>query len=267
MSELEQMCATLRAALTQTRPVVSALTQSADRLRHSAIAAGQAGAGSQRSGGRDAAAALYAAAQSCTQAATLLDQTIRDGERYIAATVGATGGAAGENRDARSAISPPGIFQAAAFATAGGAAFFDGSDDEFRAAALDVPPFAGEFVLDLHGTSDSVAVRDDGGNWHEAGAADFAEIVRSSTQWQEGTPIRLFACDTGAEAEGFAQQLADKLGVQVTAPTKPVWSSPDRSVTVSDGEWRNIAGTRRWMPRRPPNGAWQTFEPRQKEQT
>jgi len=67
-------------------------------------------------------------------------------------------------------------------------------------------------------------------------------------------PIRLFSCDTGKDPNGFAQQLADELGVKVTAPTEPVWSTKNGEPFVTsigeDG-----------MPVKPPTGTWVEFEP------
>lgn len=41
---------------------------------------------------------------------------------------------------------------------------------------------------------------------------------------QKSKSIRLFSCNTGADSNGFAQNLANKLGVPVSAPTKLLWS-------------------------------------------
>ncbi|HYH91834.1 MAG TPA: hypothetical protein VD763_01650 [Candidatus Saccharimonadales bacterium] len=62
----------------------------------------------------------------------------------------------------------------------------------------------------------------------------FADVVRRRTDWDGQTPIRLFSGDTGAAPGGFAQQLATNLGVDVSAPTKPVWSQANGTPFVTD---------------------------------
>lgn len=49
-----------------------------------------------------------------------------------------------------------------------------------------------------------------------------------------GKSIRLLSCETGASANGFAQNLANKLNVVVEAPTKLVWAYPDGRYIVAD---------------------------------
>ncbi len=48
-----------------------------------------------------------------------------------------------------------------------------------------------------------------------------------------GQPIRLLSCDTGACDAGFAQSLANKMGVSVKAPTNLVWAYGDGRMVVA----------------------------------
>ncbi|WP_267269552.1 DUF637 domain-containing protein [Pseudomonas protegens] len=48
-----------------------------------------------------------------------------------------------------------------------------------------------------------------------------------------GQPIRLLSCDTGACDAGFAQNLANKMGVAVKAPTNLVWAYGDGKMVVA----------------------------------
>lgn len=121
-----------------------------------------------------------------------------------------------------------------------------------RAASADVPKYPGEYVLDLHGSPSEVQ----GGDGSMLSAEEFAAHVQKHTDWDGKTPIRLFSCDTGADPDGFAQQLSDHLGVDVTAPTKPVWSTPIGSPFVTDVD--PITGD----PVLPPNGTWVHFQPK-----
>ncbi|MFS0733898.1 hypothetical protein ABC304_03480 [Microbacterium sp. 1P10UB] len=122
-----------------------------------------------------------------------------------------------------------------------------------RDAASHVPIYPGEYALDLHGSPQQVQ----GGDGTMMDAATFADVVRRRTDWDGQTPIRLFSCDTGADPDGFAQQLSNNLGVDVTAPTKPVWSQPNGAPFVTDID--PVTGAPAW----PPNGAWVQFSPKE----
>lgn len=124
---------------------------------------------------------------------------------------------------------------------------------EHQAASWHVPEFPGEYVLDTHGTADSVAV-----NGVALSAPDFAEVVAHETDWT-GEPIRLFSCNTGEEVGGFAQQLANELGTEVTAPTEEVWSVQGGEPVVGNGVFDPVAGC--FLPPVPPSGEWLTFLP------
>lgn len=123
--------------------------------------------------------------------------------------------------------------------------------DDDKPFAQDVPEYPGEYVLDLHGAPDSVQV----GEHTSMDAAEFAETVKSQTDWDGTTPIRLFSCSTGADQAGFAQQLSDELGVEVTAPTAPVWSVKNGEPLVTE------ADPDTGEPIDPPTGSWISFKP------
>ena len=120
-----------------------------------------------------------------------------------------------------------------------------------RVASGDVPVYPGEYTLDLHGAPTQVQ----GGDGSMLDAEDFADLVRRRTDWDGQTPIRLFSCNTGATPDGFAQQLSNALGVDVTAPTKPVWSVTGGTPFVTD--INPLTG----KPVRPFNGEWVSFSP------
>jgi len=48
-----------------------------------------------------------------------------------------------------------------------------------------------------------------------------------------GGPIRLLACNTGACGATAAQNLANKLGVDVLAPNNLVWAFPNGTLMVT----------------------------------
>lgn len=58
-------------------------------------------------------------------------------------------------------------------------------------------------------------------------------MERSIKLKSNGQPIRLLSCDTWACDTGFAQNLANKMGVPVKAPTKLVWAYGDGKMIVA----------------------------------
>jgi hypothetical protein len=69
-----------------------------------------------------------------------------------------------------------------------------------------------------------------------------ARLLANDSTYTSG-PIRLLSCSTGAENATAAQNLANKLGVDVLAPTDTLWAFPDGALVVGPladlptGEW------------------------------
>lgn len=213
---------------------------------------------------------LLAAAASCERAAALLVAADREGRGFVARTVGGDHGAGdagsgsatppnasggGSSRGGLSAEQR--VFVEAAMTTSVGVAFFAPDDATLRRSARRVPAFPGEFVADVHGSPQSVrlGVRPP----VHLDAAGFAAVLRASG-WS-GRPIRLFSCRTGREDDGFAQQLADELGVAVTAPTTAVGLADDGQVTVADHRAVWLPDVRIWVWTAQRPGEWRRFAP------
>lgn len=266
MSDLSRLVETLSGVSRDARRMASELAQKSVRLKQAAGHAAAVAASQRSHGGTQAAASLQSAAVAAEQAAQLLLRVASEGEAFV----GRHQSGGGSTRSPLDPVSPSkgsledqvtrSEFIEAEFRTAAGSAFFYASDTDYRSAAGDVPPYPGEYTLDLHGTPDSVALGDSDGELRELSANQFADVVRSSTGWA-GEPIRLFSCNTGADSDGFAQQLANELGVAVTAPTKPVWSTPGGSPFVTESGWVTIDGQNVWTAIWPPTGTWITFSP------
>ncbi|WP_337271243.1 RHS repeat domain-containing protein [Oryzifoliimicrobium ureilyticus] len=60
-----------------------------------------------------------------------------------------------------------------------------------------------------------------------------AVMIKNSPGYNPGTSVRLLSCSTGACSTGFGQNLANKLGVPVTAPTDLLWAYPDGRMLVA----------------------------------
>ncbi len=89
-----------------------------------------------------------------------------------------------------------------------------------------------------------------------------ARLIENSPGYQKGQPIRLLSCDTGKGAGSFAQNLANKTGVPVEAPTELVWAKPNGDKFVAAGKYVTGAnGQRTLVPDMSKPGTFQVFEP------
>lgn len=66
-------------------------------------------------------------------------------------------------------------------------------------------------------------------------AKEFADILKYDEEYSGGN-IRLLFCKTGASEKGFAQQLADELGVTVLAPTETLWVDENGKLFVTNND-------------------------------
>ena len=140
--------------------------------------------------------------------------------------------------------------------TRAGRAYYTPDETEMHMFARALPPFSGEYTVDMHGAADRVMVGDasfDGGQ--------LSELVRADRNWNN-QPVRLFSCETGRGDQPIAQELANRLGVEVTAPTAPVWSNHRGDHFVAPATWRTIGGTKVLVPGpQPADGGWRTLGP------
>ncbi|MFD3509565.1 toxin glutamine deamidase domain-containing protein [Nocardia sp. NPDC058666] len=114
-----------------------------------------------------------------------------------------------------------------------------------------VPADPTRFTADTHITPDGHAII--GGQ--TLTPEQYGDLLRRSN-WDGVTPIRLIGCD--ASTNGFADRLAQHLGVEVLAPTQAAWTDANGNV-FSASAITNPDNTRR--PRIPPDGQWQTHHP------
>ncbi|MES9539352.1 ADP-ribosyltransferase [Actinomadura sp. NPDC000600] len=119
-----------------------------------------------------------------------------------------------------------------------------------RDLASRVPADPNRFIVDGHGDADGMRV---GGR--RLSVDDVADLIRNDPNW-DGREVMLLSCETGDGQ--FATQLAQRLGVPVTAPHGLAWSDADGNVYASSGRPGEDGRTR---PDLPPNGGWQTHRP------
>ena len=112
--------------------------------------------------------------------------------------------------------------------------FMDSSDDFARYASrrTDIDP-RGTLDIVGHGSSDSLEMVINGVR-QNVDFKTFANILQRNPGFQ-GQSIRLLSCNTGNNPCGFAQNLANRLNVKVTAPNGILWANPDGSMFVAPG--------------------------------
>ena len=79
-------------------------------------------------------------------------------------------------------------------------------------------------VLDVvaHGSPNSVQISYNGKDI-QINSRTLAKMIKRNPQYKR-KGVRLLSCSTGSSPSGFAQNLANKLGVPVSAPNKLFWS-------------------------------------------
>ncbi|MBY8879309.1 hypothetical protein [Actinacidiphila acidipaludis] len=97
-----------------------------------------------------------------------------------------------------------------------------------------IKPVQGTFDVGLHGAPRSVGFQIKNGpahlaeNWHSFDHRQVASLMKANG-WN-GEPVRLLSCNTGSLADGFAQNLANHLGVPVEAPDNFLWVHPSGKI-------------------------------------
>ncbi len=124
-----------------------------------------------------------------------------------------------------------------------------GPGEKFGEYALKAPPEPGYTDVIIHGDPDTdlVAVYHNG-KWVDIDQRRLATYVKHNTGYKSG-PIRLVSCSTGTKE--FAQNFANKMGVEVIAPSDTVWAHPNGRLTIGPNSYIN-------------NGKWNVFKPKKK---
>ena len=119
-------------------------------------------------------------------------------------------------------------------AAAGDAVFKSSPEQFFKNAARRADKDRnGVFDVVAHGGTTIIQVTHNG-QVIEIDSRIAAKLIKSKENYKRGKPIRLLSCNTGGSKEGFAQNLANKLGVIVEAPTKLIWAYPNGKYIVAD---------------------------------
>ena len=94
----------------------------------------------------------------------------------------------------------------------------------------DVDP-GGKFDIIAHGTAQDIEIEHHGKKML-VNSRTVANMIKRIPGYK-GQDIRLLSCNTGSKSAGFAQNLANKLGVTVYAPNDKLWAYRDGSHIVA----------------------------------
>lgn len=140
---------------------------------------------------------------------------------------------------------------AAKGAASGGRSVLTGAGDDFGRNAAAAAGRDGYHDVVIHGSDkDFGATPDAWQNGTNFGHRTLARLIQNDPGYTGG-PIRLLSCRTGACQDGAAQNLANKLGVVVVAPSDTIWAWPSGRLSIGPTALRNIG---RWITFKPGGG-------------
>ena len=84
----------------------------------------------------------------------------------------------------------------------------------------------GQFDVVAHGSPASIQIEINGSQ-KQLDARTIARLLAHNSKYSKNQPIRLLSCLTGSKADGFVQNLANKLHTTVYAPEYLVWAYPN----------------------------------------
>lgn len=117
-----------------------------------------------------------------------------------------------------------------------------GKGEALRKAAVVIEKEPGYTDVVVHGNPNTVAVMKNG-EWVELDHRRLAKFLKSDSGYSKGN-IRLISCSTGKDPNGFAQNLANKMGVSVMAPSDTLYIYPNGKVVIGPNQFKN---TGKWV--------------------
>lgn len=125
-----------------------------------------------------------------------------------------------------------------------------GKGEELARFAKSIKPEPGYTDVVIHGTPNSVAIMHNG-KWVYLDQRRLSTMLKHDKEFSKNKAIRLISCSTGANTAGFAQNLANKLGVKVKAPSDTLWVFPNGKMRIGPNQFMNT-------------GHWVTYKPYKK---
>ena len=146
-----------------------------------------------------------------------------------------------------------------------GTAVFMKRGDQFASNAAsrrDVNP-NGQYDVTAHGNPSEIEVMRSNGHEVLVNHRVAARLIEQSPGYTPGQPVRMLSCSTGKGVGSFAQNLANKLGVPVSAPNDLLWAYGDGSTVVSEPTtWVSpLTGLPRDVPVQPSTGTFVDLTP------
>lgn len=126
---------------------------------------------------------------------------------------------------------------------------YAGDENNLKTASKWIAPKSGYTDIIVHGSPDHVEIKK-GDQWVSIDHRTLARMYRGDKGYTRN-PIRLISCETGKNVDGFAQNLANKLGRKVIAPSDTVWIHPSGKMTIGPSARSNT-------------GKWISFYPRKR---
>ena len=140
--------------------------------------------------------------------------------------------------------------QAAVSASASSTFVGNGSGEALKNYASKIKPEPGFTDVVIHGTENDVQYLHNG-KWEHLDQRRLSTMLKHDSGYQSG-PIRLISCSTGKATHGFAQNLANKMGVPVMAPSDTLWVYPNGKTVIGPSQQKNT-------------GSWITYYPNGKK--
>ena len=126
----------------------------------------------------------------------------------------------------------------------------NGKGFELKDAAKKMRKVPGYTDVVVHGTPNSIVItfiKDDTEKTITLDHRRLAKYLKHSKGYEKGN-IRLIACKTGSDKGSFAQNLANKMGVTVRAPTDTVYIYPNGGIVIGPDMLTN---TGKWVDYHP----------------
>lgn len=119
---------------------------------------------------------------------------------------------------------------------------YAGDENNLKTAAKWIKPKGGYTDIVVHGRPDHVEIKI-GDVWTRIDHRALFRLFKGDKSYSKD-PVRLISCETGKNADGFAQNLANKLGREVIAPSDTVWIHPNGKMTIGPNAKSN---TGKWI--------------------
>jgi RHS repeat-associated protein len=94
--------------------------------------------------------------------------------------------------------------------------------DRYLANCMNNPRTPGAYQVYVHGSPNSVGVKNPDGSWTNMTPQQLSDMIRGSYNYQ-GEGVHLYSCATGQTSNGVGQQVSQNLGTTVYAPNDLIW--------------------------------------------